>query len=139
METMNPLSCAELLQQTVFDLSTTFGRLLQSAAKLNEDPDRYRGASGWSHSTSDESLQRIARRDRHRRAFDDWLSLTIARQLTDVNNFLALQNEEQRRLIIKWLGAGGYTQLPPSNTWAPDLDLFLNDMNVVVLLLQAAE
>jgi hypothetical protein len=136
---MYPISCAELVQQTVVDLSTMFGRLLHSAAQWNEETDRYTYVSGLSHSTMDENAQHLARRDRHRRAFDDWLSLNISRQVADVNNFLALQNEEQRRIILKWLEAGRYIQLPPSNMWAPDVDLFLNDMNVVVLLLQAAE
>jgi hypothetical protein len=123
----------ELAERVVIDLSSAFGRLLNVAIEnASGPPDKF---PRFADNLPDHK-NRL--RDLHRRSFNDWLTFPLGKQLADLSDLLAAQTVEQRQAMMEWLDARGYVMLLPAGTWAPDQDLFLHDLDVIVLLLPPA-
>jgi hypothetical protein len=74
----------------------------------------------------------LALRDSHVQVFREWLSLDLERQKADLELFLAEQPTSRRTMVETWRRIAPYRSLPPVSASAPELQLYLGDLELLL-------
>lgn len=73
-----------------------------------------------------------AMRESHVQVFQEWLALDLEKQKADLDLFLAEQPTDRRTMVDTWWRLGPYRSLPPISASAPEIQLYLGDLELLL-------
>ncbi len=120
----------DLWRRTLSMIHSVFGRLEYLARIRNPHSGRYEHHGLALVFGGDEAD--LALRDSHLQVFREWLSLDLERQKADLELFLAEQPTNRRTMVETWRRLAPYRGLPPVSASAPELQLYLGDLELLL-------
>jgi hypothetical protein len=123
-------SAEDLWRRTLSMIHSVFGRIEYLARIRNPHSGRYEH-HGLALVFGDDEAD-LALRDSHVQVFREWLSLDLRRQKADLELFLAEQPTNRRTMVETWRRLAPYRGIPPVSASAPELQLYLGDMELLL-------
>lgn len=104
---------------------SVFGRLVSVALRSAEP--------GTLQDGSADSISAVgsAQREAHRAAFDQWLSLALARQLADLEVYASWSGSDVKAVLGQWLNSERLRKLMPQDVSEAERSLFLGDLEIL--------
>lgn len=120
----------DLWRRTLSMIHSVFGRLEYLARIRNPNSGRYEHHGLALVFGEDEADQAL--RTSHLTVFREWLSLDLERQKADLELFLVEQPTDRRTMVETWRRLAPYRGLPPVSASAPELELYLGDLELLL-------
>lgn len=119
-----------LWHNTLSQIPTLFGRLAYLASLRNANSGRYEHhgfAQAYGADTADHAM-----RESHESTFAEWLRQGLAAQQSDLVDYLQGLPEPMPTLVEVWLRLAPYRSMVPTAVRAPERQLFLTDLEMLL-------
>lgn len=120
--------------RTLTQIPSLFGRLiyLSSLRDVNTDHYQHHGlAMMWGEEQAHRAL-----RDSHEQTFAEWLTYSLEEQKADLDLYLSALDTPKRTLLQTWQRLAPYKNLIPTSALAPERNLYLLDLELLLELLR---
>lgn len=124
----------DLWDRTLAQVATTFGRLAYLASLRDANSGRYQHF-GLAQVYSAEEAERALRAS-HDEVFHQWLTYPLARQKSDLEDYLSSLEEKRETVLQAWLALSPYQNLVPADASEAQKTLFVSDLEVILELLR---
>jgi hypothetical protein len=126
----------DLWLRTLSQIPSSYGRLVYLSDLRDDDSATYRH-HGLAMIFGEEEAA-LALAESHMRVFRDWLVLGLEQQKADLLLYMAKSPVERRVLVDNWLRLAPYRNLLPLRASQAEGELFVADLETLLILLRNA-
>lgn len=124
----------DLWRRTLSQIPTVYGRLVYLSGLRDPNSGQYQH-HGLSLVFGEEEAH-LALRESHERSFREWLELRLEHQKADLALYFSDLPTDRRTLVENWLRLAPYRNLVPARAKKPERELFLADLETLLLTLK---
>ncbi len=124
----------DLWARTLAQVPTTFGRIAYLASLRDANSGRYQHF-GLAQVYSPEEAEQALRAS-HMDVFTEWLNYPLARQKSDLEEYLGSLEESRDTVLRAWTALNPYRNLTPMDASEAQKELFVSDLEVILELLR---
>ena len=124
----------DLWRHTLSQIPSVFGRLVYLAGLRDANSGQYihHGLSA----VFGEEQAHLAMKASHKDLFAEWLEFGLAEQKADLELYLSGLTAGQPTVLASWHRLEPYRNLPPDTAMAPERELFLADIETLLMLMR---
>jgi hypothetical protein len=125
----------DLWNRTLAQVPTTFGRIAYLASLRDANTGRYQHFGlAQIYSTEEAAGALLAS---HIDTFGEWLNYPLAKQKSDLEEYLGALDEDRARVLETWLALSPYRNLIPAEATEAQRELFISDLELILELLRS--
>ena len=124
----------EFWARDLFNIPTSYGRLVYLAALRNPDTGQYEyyGSDSSRRASASRVLKRL-----HEEIFKEWVSYALERKKTDIEIYIeGIDQVDKTDLIDAWLRLTPYKNLVPASIQGPERQKHMSDFEAILGLLK---
>ncbi len=125
----------DLWSRTLAQVPTSFGRIAYLASLRDANSGRYQHFGLAQIYSLEEAAEALLAS--HIEAFGEWLNYPLARQKSDLEEYLGSLEEDRTRVLETWLALSPYRNLIPTDATAAQRELFVCDLELILELLRS--
>lgn len=124
----------DLWSRTLAQVPTTFGRIVYLASLRDANTGRYQHFGLAQVYSLEEAAGALLAS--HIEAFGEWLNYPLARQKSDLEEYLGSLEEDRTTVLRTWLALSPYRNLIPTDATEAQRELFVSDLELILELLR---